>query len=58
MAEPKKQRSHSRSRKAKNHLGLISPVVSRCRECNSVKKPHRVCLNCGKYRNNLIVSTK
>ncbi|KKP89208.1 MAG: 50S ribosomal protein L32 [Berkelbacteria bacterium GW2011_GWA2_35_9] len=58
MAEPKKQRSRSRSRKAKNNLGWKAPSIARCIECNTVKRPHQVCMNCGEYRKNKIISTK
>ncbi|PIP51313.1 50S ribosomal protein L32 [Candidatus Berkelbacteria bacterium CG_4_10_14_0_8_um_filter_35_9_33_8] len=58
MAEPKKKRSNSRSRKAQNNLGWKTPSIARCIECKAVKRPHQVCSNCGKYRKKKIISIK
>ncbi|HJP15893.1 MAG TPA: 50S ribosomal protein L32 [Acidimicrobiales bacterium] len=50
MAVPKKKTSKAkgRSRRASNWT-LSAPSRSTCARCGSVKRPHRVCGNCGWY---------
>ncbi len=51
MAEPKKKlsKTRSRSRKAGFKADAISLVV--CSHCAAQIQPHRVCPNCGYYKN-------
>ncbi|HJM35151.1 MAG TPA: 50S ribosomal protein L32 [Acidimicrobiales bacterium] len=50
MAVPKKKTSKAkgRSRRASNWT-LNAPSRSTCPRCGAVKRPHRVCGNCGWY---------
>lgn len=59
MAVPKKKTSKSktRSRKAMNWK-LKAPAKSNCPQCGSVKRPHRVCGNCGHYKGRVAVEVE
>lgn len=50
MAVPKKKTSKAKSRSRKaSAWKLGAPSRSTCPRCNSVKRPHHVCGNCGWY---------
>lgn len=59
MAVPKQRtgraRTHSR-RSANNRIS--APARSVCPKCGEVKLPHRVCGNCGFYRDREVVETE
>ncbi len=49
MAVPKR-RSSKRAKRARNtHNVAPAVVVQTCPQCGSVKRPHRVCAECGFY---------
>ncbi|MCQ2450421.1 MAG: 50S ribosomal protein L32 [Clostridia bacterium] len=50
MAVPKRKTSKARRDKRRNNLWkLDAPALVRCPECGAYKRPHRICLTCGKY---------
>lgn len=50
MAVPKKRKSKAkkRTRRAANK-NLSVPKFQRCPSCFAPKRPHRACMECGKY---------
>lgn len=51
MAVPKKRQSKQRQRKRRTHVKAAMPAFGKCPQCNDPHVPHRVCPNCGYYRN-------
>ncbi|MDO4183444.1 MAG: 50S ribosomal protein L32 [Coriobacteriia bacterium] len=58
MAVPKqrKGRASVHSRRSANDR-IDAPARSVCPQCGEVKLPHRVCPNCGFYKNREVVET-
>lgn len=46
-----------RSRRSANWK-IATPGRSTCSTCGGVKLPHRVCPNCGSYRNREVIDTE
>ncbi len=55
MAVPKKKMSKSQTRQRRAHDALSEPARALCSKCGAVKLPHRVCKECGHYRDRQIV---
>ena len=59
MAVPKQRKGrasvHSR-RSANDRIGV--PARSVCPQCGEAKLPHRVCPNCGFYKNREVLETE
>ena len=56
MAVPKKRKSKSKTRsRRKANSKLEAPNYQRCPECFAPKRPHRVCLDCGFYKDEQII---
>ncbi len=55
MAVPKKRISRQRKRKRRTHYKAEDPSVQDCARCGDPKRPHRVCPNCGYYRDKSIL---
>ena len=55
MAVPKRKtgRARTHARRSEND----SPSRSVCPQCGEVKLPHRVCPNCGFYRDREVIQT-
>lgn len=51
MAVPKRRTSRARRDRRRAHLKLAAPELVPCPQCHELKPVHRVCLNCGYYRN-------
>jgi len=55
MAHPKRRSSKARHRKRKTHQFLVAQALSRCPRCGAEGLPHRVCENCGFYRDRKVL---
>lgn len=55
MVGPKKKMSKSQSRQRRAHDALTVPGRSRCSKCGASKRPHRVCSECGHYRDRQVM---
>ena len=58
MAVPKRRTSRSRRDMRRAHDALPAPARSLCPQCNEPKVPHRVCANCGWYRDRTVIETE
>jgi len=58
MAVPKRRQSHSRKNKRRSQYKLKSLAFIECPKCHSPKLPHRVCPNCGNYKDKLVSPPK
>ncbi|MFD3156528.1 50S ribosomal protein L32 [Haloimpatiens sp. FM7330] len=59
MGNPKRKISKARrdSRRAQT-FKLSAPGLVECPQCHEMKLAHRVCANCGYYKNKEVVSTE
>ncbi len=57
MIVPKRRTSRARKNKRRSHHALARPGQSNCPQCNEPKAPHRVCTNCGTYRERAVLET-
>jgi len=55
LANPTHRHTRSRRDKRRAHWKGKIPNLSLCPECNELKLPHRVCLNCGSYNGRRIL---
>ena len=55
MAVAQHKVSKSRKRLRRSHNALVANTTTKCKECGSVIKPHRVCPNCGSYKGNKVL---
>ncbi|MCX6639183.1 MAG: 50S ribosomal protein L32 [bacterium] len=55
MPVPKRRQSKSRRDKRRTHFKLSLPGLSKCPSCGEIKAPHRVCPNCGFYRDRKVI---
>lgn len=55
MAHPKRQQSHSRTRKRRTHDSISVPKLVICSECRRLKPAHMVCPFCGYYKGREVV---
>jgi large subunit ribosomal protein L32 len=58
MAVPKRRTSKARRDQRRSHHALSSPARSICTRCKEPKRPHRVCANCGTYRDREVIEIK
>jgi len=58
MAVPKRKHSKSRRDKRRAHFKLTAPNVTECPHCREFKLAHRVCPNCGKYKDEEVIEIK
>lgn len=49
MAVPKRRHSKARSRSRRAQWRSAAPSLVRCPQCNTTKRAHYVCANCGYY---------
>ena len=58
MAVPKRKtgRARTHARRSENDK-IAAPSRSTCPQCGEVKLPHRVCPNCGYYRDREVIQT-
>ena len=50
MAVPKKKTSKSRRDRRRAQHGIAAVGLNVCPQCNSPRRPHRVCPTCGTYK--------
>ncbi len=50
MAHPKRRHTKSRRDQRRSHHKLAPVNLSPCPQCQQLKLPHRVCLQCGYYK--------
>lgn len=55
---PKHRTSHGRHRRRASHNALHLPHLVLCPRCHKPALPHRVCPECGYYRDMLVVPEK
>lgn len=58
MALPKRRQSHARKNKRRSQYKIKPIQVIECPKCHSPKLPHRVCPNCGNYKDKLVLPPK
>ena len=58
MANPKRRHSKSRRGKRRAHNFLTTPNLSNCTLCGSPVLPHRVCPNCGHYKDRQVIEVE
>lgn len=55
MPVPKRRHSNQRTRKRRTHWKLEAPALDVCPQCKQPKQPHRVCPNCGFYKESEVI---
>jgi large subunit ribosomal protein L32 len=55
---PKRKYAKARQGKRRNHIGVATPALERCPQCNSLKLPHHACPTCGSYNGREVVQIK
>ena len=50
MAVPKRRSSKTSKLKRRMHDKLLHPVIVACKGCGAKIAPHRVCPDCGSYK--------
>lgn len=58
MAVPKRRQSHARKNKRRSQYKMKKKDYIECPKCHSPKLPHRVCPNCGNYKDTVVVTPK
>jgi len=52
---PKRKTSRTRRDRRRSHHALKAKNLVQCSNCNEMRLPHRVCPNCGHYKNREVV---
>ncbi|MFA5109310.1 MAG: 50S ribosomal protein L32 [Patescibacteria group bacterium] len=58
MANPKKRKTHSGTRKSRSHLALKKVTLNKCPKCAQAVRPHTACPACGYYKGKEIRKVK
>jgi large subunit ribosomal protein L32 len=58
MAVPKRRTSHSKQGKRRSHDFVTGIKVGYCSNCGEPVLPHRICANCGWYRDKVVEADK
>ena len=58
MAVPKRKTSLQKKRQRRSHHAIGKPNLVRCKNCGSFIMPHRVCPDCGFYKNGIVLDVK
>lgn len=59
MAVPKQKKSRARrDARRSQHDRLSAPAIAYCSRCGAAKTPHRVCSECGFYKNREVIVTE
>ena len=58
MPVPKQKKSKAkRDSRRSQHDKMAAPAVATCSRCGAAKEPHRVCPECGYYKNRQVIVT-
>ena len=57
MIAPKRRTSRARRDKRRGHDALRRPAQAKCPQCGAPRQPHRVCGQCGFYRDRVVIET-
>ncbi len=56
MAVPARRISKTRKNKRRSNVWKMeAPTLVKCPSCGAYKRPHRVCLECGKYKDRVVL---
>ena len=58
MANPKKRKTHSKSRMGRAHLALNKVGLTKCPKCGEARLPHTACAICGTYKDKVVITPK
>lgn len=59
MAVPKQKKSRAkRDSRRSQHDKMSAPAMAYCSRCGAAKLPHRVCGECGYYKNREVLVTE
>jgi large subunit ribosomal protein L32 len=58
MPVPKRKTSKARRDKRRTHWKLVLRGMALCPRCQEAKFPHRVCPNCGYYRDRQVLEAE
>jgi large subunit ribosomal protein L32 len=58
MAVPKRRTSKRKKRARNTHKKAAAIVIQKCPKCGAMKRPHRVCKECGYYAGEQRVAAK
>lgn len=47
--------THAHTANRRSHHALVALGISLCKECGHPRRPHTMCVNCGKYKGRQIV---
>lgn len=56
MAVPFRRTSKTKKRMRRTHLKKTVAEITTCPNCGAPLKPHRVCTNCGYYKNKEVIA--
>lgn len=57
MGVPQHRRSKSKNRMRRSQQKLTAPGFIECPQCHEPKMPHRVCPQCGFYKDKEVIAT-
>ena len=58
MAVPARKVSKTRGATRRAHMALTKKETTKCTNCGATIKSHRVCPECGYYKNNQVIKDK
>lgn len=58
MPVPKRKTSKSRRNKRRTHWKLVLRGMALCPRCQEAKFPHRICPNCGYYKDRQVLEAE
>lgn len=58
MGIPADKTTRSKRGMRRAHHAIKAPAIATCSQCNAIVRPHRVCKECGHYKNKEILAPK
>ena len=58
MAVPARKVSKTRGATRRAHMALSAKAETKCPNCGAIIKPHRVCKECGTYKNKTVIKNE